>query len=238
MIVKRQPPRALGSDSLAARLDPSSEATPYAKNTGPSTMLDARDRFGYIVGMRFVFPAPADLDHATAVFGQPVDPIIASALTFATRAHEGQKRKYTDSDYVVHPIAVAKLVMTTPNWTMAQAVSALLHDVAEDTPKTLRDIEEAFGGLVASYVSWMTDRSRPEDGKNAVRKEIDRLVLSIAPAAVQTVKVADLIDNTGLITKHAPKFAKVYLPEKRLLLDVLKHADPSLRAQAYAQVNP
>jgi len=45
---------------------------------------------------------------------------------------------------------------------------------------------------------------------------------------VQTIKVADLISNTGSIVEHDPKFAVTYLEEKRLLLDVLTNADPRL----------
>jgi hypothetical protein len=43
-----------------------------------------------------------------------------------------------------------------------------------------------------------------------------------------TIKCADLISNTSSIVKHDPKFAEVYLEEKRLLLDVLTKADPWL----------
>jgi hypothetical protein len=53
---------------------------------------------------------------------------------------------------------------------------------------------------------------------------------------VQTVKVADMIDNTSTIVEYDPKFAKVYLKEKRLLLKELTSADPILLEQAQSQI--
>ena len=55
---------------------------------------------------------------------------------------------------------------------------------------------------------------------------------SIASARAQTIKLADLINNTSSIVKHDTKFAKVYLREKALLLDVLTRGDITLWRQA------
>jgi len=65
---------------------------------------------------------------------------------------------------------------------------------------------------------------------------MDRDRLSKASASVQTIKVADMIDNTESIVAHDPKFAKIYLEEKRLLLDVLTKADASLVDVARNQI--
>ena len=85
----------------------------------------------------------------------------------------------------------------------------------------------------------MLFRSTPtrEGGPNrARRKEIDRQRLSQAPGWVQTVKVADMIDNTSTIVEYDPKFAKVYLEEKRLLLAELTSADPLLLEKAKTHI--
>ena len=61
--------------------------------------------------------------------------------------------------------------------------------------------------------------------------------MSKADAGTQTIKVADLIDNTKTIVEYDPKFAPVYLAEKALLLDVLTKADQALLEKAREQVN-
>lgn len=149
------------------------------------------------------------------------------AKEFATRAHLGQKRKYTGEDYIVHPEEVAGIVRSVPH-TEAMLAAAWLHDTVEDTAVTLEEIQAAFGSEVAGLVSWLTDVSKKTDGNRHVRKAFDLAHTSRAPAAAKTVKLADLISNSKSITQHDPKFAKVYLREKDALLEVLTEGDPSL----------
>lgn len=66
----------------------------------------------------------------------------------------------------------------------------------------------------------------------ATRKRLSRERLAAAPGWVQTIKCADLISNTSSIVQYDPAFAKVYLEEKRLLLEVMGKADPRLWAIA------
>jgi (p)ppGpp synthase/HD superfamily hydrolase len=162
---------------------------------------------------------------------------VERAKVFATAAHAavGQTRKYTGEPYVVHPMEVASLVESVGG-TEAMVAAALLHDVLEDTGVTVDVLEELFGSEVADLVLWLTDVSKPDDGNRSTRKALDRQHSAAAPAAAQTVKVADLISNTRSIVAHDPGFAKVYLEEKRLLLDVLTRADPTLLTMAREQV--
>jgi len=162
---------------------------------------------------------------------------VERAKVFATAAHAavGQTRKYTGEPYVVHPMEVAGLVESVGG-TEAMVAAALLHDVLEDTGVTVDVLEEQFGSEVADLVLWLTDVSKPGDGNRSTRKALDRQHSAAAPAAAQTVKVADLISNTRSIVAHDPGFAKVYLEEKRLLLDVLTRADPTLLTMAREQV--
>lgn len=162
---------------------------------------------------------------------------VERAKVFATAAHAavGQTRKYTGEPYVVHPLEVAALVESVGG-TEAMIAAALLHDVLEDTAVTVDVLEEQFGSEVADLVLWLTDVSKPEDGNRSTRKALDRQHSAAAPAAAQTVKVADLISNTRSIVAHDPGFAKVYIEEKRLLLDVLTGADPTLLTMAREQV--
>jgi (p)ppGpp synthase/HD superfamily hydrolase len=159
------------------------------------------------------------------------------ARTFATAAHAAvaQLRKYTNEPYIVHPAEVAATVKTVPH-TEAMVAAAYLHDVVEDTGVSIELIRAEFGSEVSDLVGWLTDVSRPDHGNRASRKAVDRAHTAAAPAAAQTVKLADLISNTRSIVEHDAKFAETYLAEKRLLLEVMTKADPELMARARAQI--
>jgi (p)ppGpp synthase/HD superfamily hydrolase len=159
--------------------------------------------------------------------------IVERARIFATAAHAavGQKRKYTGEDYIVHPYEVAGIVRLAGG-TDVQIAAAYLHDVVEDTEVTIEQIAAMFGTEIAELVGWLTDVSKPADGNRAVRKAIDREHTAKAPAAVKTVKLADLISNTSSIIKHDLNFAETYLEEKLALLEVLTDGDTNLWQQA------
>lgn len=146
-------------------------------------------------------------------------------------AHAGQKRKYTGEPYIRHPEAVVALLKTVPH-TPEMVCAAWLHDVVEDCDIPLDDIVRVFGHKVADLVEQLTDVSRPSDGYRAARKAIDRAHTAAASSEAKTIKLADLIDNSRSIIERDPKFAKVYLEEKRLLLEVLVSGDPTLFAIA------
>jgi (p)ppGpp synthase/HD superfamily hydrolase len=158
--------------------------------------------------------------------------IVHTASIFATAAHYAidQRRKYTGEPYIGHPARVVELVKTVDH-TPEMLCAAWLHDVVEDTKVPLDILDKLFGGTVANMVFSLTDCGH-ECGNRAKRKAIDRERLAQAPGSVQTIKVADLIDNTSTIVQFDPEFAKVYLREKRELLDVLSHADPFLWTKA------
>jgi (p)ppGpp synthase/HD superfamily hydrolase len=155
------------------------------------------------------------------------------ATAFARRAHSAidQRRKYTGDPYAVHLEAVAQLVANAGG-TPEMIAAAWLHDVIEDTSTTVSQIEANFGGNVATLVAELTDVSCPSDGNRAKRKELDRVHLSCASPDAKTVKLADLIDNARSILQHDQRFAKVFMHEMRLLVDVLKEGDPGLYAVA------
>ncbi len=160
--------------------------------------------------------------------------IVRKAQVYAMAAHAavGQRRKYTNEPYIVHPAEVASIVARVPGATEDMVAAAWLHDVVEDTGVTYTDIHMSFGPEIAQLVGWLTDVSRPEDGNRAKRKAIDREHTAQAPAEVQTIKLADLISNSRSIMQHDPEFARTYLEEKRLLLEVLTKGDPGLHAEA------
>lgn len=160
---------------------------------------------------------------------------LANAMRFATVAHGEQKRKYTNEPYITHPLAVMKIVQEVPH-TTEMLMAAVLHDVVEDTPVTVNQIEDEFGPVVAEMVNGLTDVSKSEDGNRATRKKLDREHLAKQSAEVHTIKLADMIHNTQSIRKHDPSFWKVYRKEKILLLDVLTKGDRTLMFRAQNQI--
>ena len=163
-------------------------------------------------------------------------------LNFATKAHKGQKRKYTNDDYINHPIAVAKIVKSIGG-SDAQVLAAILHDVIEDTKvdraelKTflLMNLPKKLATETYNMVDDLTDVFVPEDFPNMNRTdrkiaESDRL--SKTPAKSQTVKYADIIHNLDSIMKHDEGFAKKFIEEKDRLLSKMNKGNNKLYKKA------
>ena len=81
--------------------------------------------------------------------------IIERAFRFAKEAHHGIRRR-SGEPYIMHPIAVARIVCEEMGLGSTSICSALLHDVVEDTEYTVEDIENLFGRKIAMIVSGLT----------------------------------------------------------------------------------
>lgn len=150
-------------------------------------------------------------------------------MKFAINAHQGQKRKYTGEDYIVHPISVSSSVREVYPYSYELQFAALLHDVLEDTKvtheqmrtflfKTLT-IEEAK--TVFKLVVELTDVFTKEaflEFNRKKRKELEAERLSFASLDARFIKTLDMKDNLKSIMVHDPKFAKVFLAEKEHLM--------------------
>ena len=170
--------------------------------------------------------------------------IAYEAMLFARHVHATQVRRYTGNPYTDHLAEVAGIVATVagddpkfdaihPGFVDQVIAVAWLHDCIEDQDVPAADLIHRFGDVVARGVMLLSDL---EEGNRAERKSASRARLAAAPGWVQTIKVADLISNTSSIVQHDPKFAAVYLVEKRLMLDVLTRADERLVAVARRQI--
>lgn len=162
--------------------------------------------------------------------------LVIDASQFARRSHayHNQVRKYSGEPYHVHCEEVANLLVENvndlPEYVRA---GAYLHDVLEDVPEVTPGVLEIiFGKNVRSVVEQVTDVSRPEHGNREYRKGLDRAHLSAADHWGATIKYADLISNTRDITNQDKDFARVYLKEKKLLLEVMKQGDEGMRKLA------
>jgi (p)ppGpp synthase/HD superfamily hydrolase len=153
------------------------------------------------------------------------------AMMFAREAHKHQMRKYTNEPYIIHLAEVAGIVASVvdiypPRLRDVMISASWLHDSREDQGITEDELVRHFGLEVASGVAWLSDLET--EGNRAARKAAGCERLAKAPGWVQTIKCADLISNTASIVKYDPKFAVVYLAEKRALLHVMRSAHPGL----------
>jgi hypothetical protein len=160
------------------------------------------------------------------------------AIAFAAVAHGGQVRKYDGLPYIVHPLRVMTILHETASIvTEDQLVAAVLHDVVEDTPVSIETIERRFGSAVAAMVFDLTDQFvLPSQGNRAARKQLERERLATISAQAQDIKLADLIDNTSSIAANDPGFARTYLREKELVLEVMNKGDRRLYDRALASL--
>lgn len=163
---------------------------------------------------------------------------LQSVYEYAKAAHEevNQKRKYTDEPYIVHPLAVARIVQSLGLSEEAVA-AALLHDVVEDTNRTLAEIYDNFGKRVGDLVEMLTDISTLSDGNRAVRKEIDRQHTAKADYEGKTIKLADGLDNSTSIIQYGGGFAYKWMKELELRLEVLSDGNQELHQRSLDVVN-
>ncbi|NYZ66896.1 bifunctional (p)ppGpp synthetase/guanosine-3',5'-bis(diphosphate) 3'-pyrophosphohydrolase [Endozoicomonas sp. SM1973] len=159
--------------------------------------------------------------------------LIEQARVFATEAHASinQRRRFTDDPYIVHPEAVAKLVAEVTD-EVVMIAAAWLHDVVEDTPVTLSDLRNQFGEDITQLVYEVSKVSGDVAGDKVLKKALDRDHFAQASPRGKTIKLADMIDNLTSVVQSAPEFAKSYVPDKALLLPLLKEGDNTLYIRA------
>ena len=123
-------------------------------------------------------------------------------LEFATRAHEGQTRKFTSQPYIIHPIAVSQIAQDIARRRGAGfleleiiTIIALLHDTIEDTDVTLLDIEALFsdmGDVLIDRITSAVDALSKRKGENY----LDAIKRVLKNPDARIVKLADLEHNT------------------------------------------
>jgi (p)ppGpp synthase/HD superfamily hydrolase len=118
---------------------------------------------------------------------------LLEAASFAARAHQGQYRKDTVTPYVSHPFRVCLVLRDIFGCEDPRMlITALLHDVIEDTTTDYDDLEERYGAEIATWVAYLSKDKRLADQERE-RVYVDRL--QEAPWQVQVCKLADIFDN-------------------------------------------
>lgn len=131
--------------------------------------------------------------------------LIQRAFDLAHRMHEGVHRK-SGEPYILHPIAVAKIVSQEIGLGAEAIACSLLHDVVEDTEITLDDIEAEFGEVVSTVVDGLTKISEAFDQKNSLQAENFRKILMTLTKDVRVIiiKLADRLHNMRTLDAMPP----------------------------------
>ena len=131
---------------------------------------------------------------------------VRAALRYAVEQHGDRPRKGSTQPYHLHPIAVATMLAAS-GAPEDLVIAGYLHDVVEDEPVTLDDIEASFGPEVRRLVDAVTERKLAADGSRRPwreRREEAVAHLADAPADVLALKGADLCANIGdVVMDHA-----------------------------------
>ena len=131
---------------------------------------------------------------------------ITKAFNFAKQAHAGVKRRDGDP-YIMHPLAVARIVCGEMGLGSTSICSALLHDVVEDTEYEVVDISNMFNPKIAEIVDGLTKISGGVFGKNtSVQAEnMRRLLLTMSSdIRVILIKMADRLHNMRTLGAMRP----------------------------------
>ena len=123
--------------------------------------------------------------------------MIRLALDTAVDAHKDQRRK-SGEPYILHPIAVAKIVADDIGLGAPSIAAALLHDVVEDTKYTIDDIESIHGEQIAKIVDGLTKISSLKKDKNVSlqAENFRKMLLTLNDdARVIIIKIADRLHN-------------------------------------------
>ena len=127
--------------------------------------------------------------------------IIYQALVIAFNAHDGQVRK-SGEPYIHHPLEVAKIVAKDIGLDSESIASAILHDVVEDTPITLNDLDESVGKEISTIVNGLTKISTLKKNEDySIQAENYRKMLLTLHNDIRVIliKTADRLHNMRTI---------------------------------------
>lgn len=152
----------------------------------------------------------------------------AKAIVLAYKKHEGQKRKVSGEPFVMHPIRVSELVLenyASHKDIQTLRVSAILHDVLEDTNTTKKTILDEFGEHVLRLVEGLSIKKADPEIKDKHGEYLERL--KKAEDGVLIIKQCDIEDNLCTIDEN--KYWLKYLEESKEILSNIKINDDKLK---------
>jgi (p)ppGpp synthase/HD superfamily hydrolase len=168
-----------------------------------------------------------------------VDRILKDVIRFADEAHGEQMRKYSSDRYIVHPARVMEICRDF-NSSLPVLAAALLHDVLEDTSVTAdelllflltvmsaRDAQTCLQ-LVIDLTDVYVKENYPGMNRKK-RKEMERERMSRIQRDSQTIKYADILDNSRDIAENDPDFTMRFFTEASLAVHGMEKGDSALR---------
>ncbi|HZJ73159.1 MAG TPA: bifunctional (p)ppGpp synthetase/guanosine-3',5'-bis(diphosphate) 3'-pyrophosphohydrolase [Perlabentimonas sp.] len=131
--------------------------------------------------------------------------LIKKAFNLANEAHKGVRRK-SGEPYILHPIAVAKIVASEIGLGAKAVVCALLHDVVEDTEYTIEDIERIFDKKIAQIIDGLTKITDVFDANSSLQAEnFRKMLLTLTDDfRVILIKLADRLHNMRTLASMPP----------------------------------
>ncbi|NRB63350.1 MAG: bifunctional (p)ppGpp synthetase/guanosine-3',5'-bis(diphosphate) 3'-pyrophosphohydrolase, partial [Saprospiraceae bacterium] len=145
---------------------------------------------------------------------------IRQAYELAVQAHSQQRRK-SGEPYILHPIAVARICAEEIGLGPTAIVSALLHDVVEDTDVNLKEIRERFGRKIAKIVDGLTKLDSAYNAQSPQAENFKKVLSTLVDdVRVVLIKMADRLHNMrtlGSMPRHkqlkiAAETSYIYAP--------------------------
>jgi (p)ppGpp synthase/HD superfamily hydrolase len=158
--------------------------------------------------------------------------LLEKAQKWAAEGHKGVCRKFGNIPYIVHPEAVVEIVSQFTGDTDVLA-AAWLHDIVEDTDKTIDDIRDNFNDVIATLVWEVSKVSGGSPHTRNNRVVMDVMHYGRASKWGKTIKLADAIHNLPTMIRDNKKFAPKYVSEKKFLLHYIEDGNPLLASILY-----
>ena len=149
--------------------------------------------------------------------------LVKKAFSVANEAHYGTRRR-SGEPYILHPIAVARIVSDEIGLGSKSVISALLHDVVEDTDITLEDINNMFGPKIAQIVDGLTKIRGVLKNKEGQAENFKKIVFTLSEdVRVIIIKLADRLHNMRTLDSMPPEKQKRIAEETNTLFVPLAH---------------
>ena len=130
---------------------------------------------------------------------------IEDAYHLAREAHKEQRRK-SGEPYIMHPVAVARIVAEELRLGANPIIAAFLHDVVEDTPYTIEDIRERFGDDVAFLVDVVTKKKKKSTPHSSSQIDNYKQMLNSLHYDIRAllIKLSDRLHNMRTLSSMRP----------------------------------
>ena len=157
---------------------------------------------------------------------------VTKAIQFAAEAHDGMRRKKDKNPYILHPLEAAVIVgsMTDDEDVVC---AALLHDVVEDTPITVEEVEAQFGARVRALVESETEDKRadlpPEDTWRIRKEESLEDLANSGDEAVLMLWLGDKLANMR-------SFYRIFKNEGESMWQSFNQKDPKQQEWYYTSI--